>query len=311
MTPHPLPLIRSETLGLSTAHISPHNHQPRHYMEIADGGSFARVKATQRYSVPPKANGAHRRDESATDNRPSGRGKRGTIRGFSSGARKRMLKAHALINQSLLRPPALFVTLTYPGNHPVDSSATKKHLDRFAKRFMHRYPHGFFIWRFEYQERGGPHFHLLIYNVWYINRDWLANAWYDVVGSGDERHLRAGTQVRRVRTEEAVARYISKYMAKENIPAGVESTGRCWGIKNKAVYKRFVTRRVVRLTPEEFTMLRRIMRRYLLNQTNGRLNLGWLGPTHGLSCFMSSETAWRLYQYVHDFLLQKQSDHTG
>lgn len=62
-------------------------------------------------------------------------------------------------------------------------------------------------------------------------REWLSINWYEVVGSDDPRHLRAGTNVEQIRSPEGVMWYASKYVAKiDQEQAG--QVGRWWGCVN-------------------------------------------------------------------------------
>lgn len=64
-------------------------------------------------------------------------------------------------------------------------------------------------------------------------RKWVAETWYRIVGSGDERHLRAGTQVNQIRNYHGVTVYASKYMSKLVNGDGWDNPGRFWGILNR------------------------------------------------------------------------------
>jgi hypothetical protein len=126
---------------------------------------------------------------------------------------------------------ALFLTLTYPREYPADDVA-KRHLDTFAKRISRKWPNAAFVWRIEAQKRGAPHFHLLVYGVEFVPKAWLSRVWYEIVGSKDDRHLRAGTQVAYCHTIRQVLHYASKYAAKEE--QGVRPIeGRQWGVKGR------------------------------------------------------------------------------
>jgi len=67
---------------------------------------------------------------------------------------------------------------------------------------------------------------------------WVSRAWYEAVGSGDDKHLRAGTSVEQVRSWRGVASYTSKYIAKQqgqfvNVATGEQlRIGRWWGVWN-------------------------------------------------------------------------------
>jgi hypothetical protein len=80
-----------------------------------------------------------------------------------------------------------------------------------------------------------------------------------VVNSGDPLHLKAGTQVARVRSWRGVMFYAGKYMAKmDNIEF---ETGRVWGYFN-AGYIPWSDCEVIELTQEKVVKLMRMLRRY-------------------------------------------------
>ena len=71
----------------------------------------------------------------------------------------------------------------------------------------------------EFQEHGAPHFHLVTYNVSYINHDWIAARWNRTCSSNltDDKtikdHYDAGTPVERAKYWGTVNSYFSKTMA--------------------------------------------------------------------------------------------------
>ena len=132
-------------------------------------------------------------------------------------------------------PLPLFVTLTYPAKYPT-ARQSKIHLDRLLKRIARKYPKAAGVWRLEAQQRGAPHYHVLIWNEAYIPHAWIAEAWYAIVGSLDPNHLSAGTQTCRSRAFRQVWHYTSKYLAKPTENATGDSwdhPGRFWGIFNR------------------------------------------------------------------------------
>lgn len=156
------------------------------------------------------------------------RGVRRAISGFSAKSRRRLQQTCAEIQRDEL---PVFITLTYPGEFPTDSRIWKRHLDTIGKALV-RQGYGF-IWKLEPQKRGAPHFHLLAYGPvrgLHSFRMWLSEAWYRVVGSGDIRHFRAGTQVSRIRSMRGVRAYAAKYMSKTIDGAGWDAPGRFWGV---------------------------------------------------------------------------------
>ena len=88
----------------------------------------------------------------------------------------------------------------------------KADLKAWSGRLKREYPEAAFIWRLEFQKRGAPHFHMLLYGVnvsMKVFRQWLATSWYEVVDSGDERHQRAGTGAERMDSFRAAMNYAS------------------------------------------------------------------------------------------------------
>jgi hypothetical protein len=190
--------------------------RPQPLMSIAIGGSVAKLQGA---CIP----------------RPAQKyAPRGVIKGFSAASRKRLIELMASINRSAVRWMPLFVTLTYPAIWPDDPKVWKEHLDTFLKRVERKYVGLSAVWKLEFQQRAAPHFHIILFGARWLDAHWVARAWYAAVGSGDHRHLQAGTEVKRVRSWRGVMSYASKYLAKktqENIPA---FPGRFWGIFGRA-----------------------------------------------------------------------------
>lgn len=183
---------------------------------------------------------------------------RGKVTGFSKKSRLRLLKRMGQVNKSEL---PLFVTLTYPAEFPNDKSVYKADLDKFIKRLVYRFPKVAGFWRLEFQKRGAPHYHLLIWGLPYSKaiQKFISYLWYMTVKSGDEKHLQAGTQVQRVRSWRGVMSYASKYMAKE-MNFGQEC-GRVWGCFN-AGHIPWSKVLEVEVSQEKVIKAMRLMRRY-------------------------------------------------
>lgn len=121
------------------------------------------------------------------------------------------------------------VTLTYPAQFPTDGKVVKYHLVLLKKWLQYTYGVSA-AWFLEFQERGAPHYHLIADKA--IDKAALSQRWYEIVGSGDEKHLRAGTQVAVIRKPHAIAAYVAKYAAKgeqKQVPADYQNVGRFWG----------------------------------------------------------------------------------
>ncbi|HEY9758876.1 MAG TPA: hypothetical protein V6C97_27150, partial [Oculatellaceae cyanobacterium] len=92
--------------------------------------------------------------------------------------------------------------------------------------------------RLEFQERGAPHFHLLLFGVGFLDREWLSLTWAAICGyEGVERvkHEQAGTNVERVTGYRQATAYLSKYLGKLDrsecvtCDGEIMEPGRWWG----------------------------------------------------------------------------------
>ena len=158
-----------------------------------------------------------------------GGGKRGKISGFTSSSRRRLMQTLA---KTIKDQKPIFITLTYPKEWPSDPKTWKKHLQNFIKRLVYKYPGSSGFWKLEPQYRGAPHYHMLIWGVSYFDLLCFTGlAWFNVVKSGDLKHLQAGTRVEEIRSWKGVRSYASKYLGKkiEGLP-GWDEVGRFWGI---------------------------------------------------------------------------------
>lgn len=200
---------------LSTAHIRPR-------IEYYAGASL--LKSTK--GIPCEAVGG---------------GKRGKVKGFSHASRLRMMRTIGSIRRDAELPS--FVTLTYPDEFPTVERA-KRDLKVFIQRLRRKFPKAGFIWKLEPQQRGAPHYHMLVWGCSDVDLlAWVVPTWYDVAGNGDQNHFRfhagliPGTKpcVERVRSWRGVWSYASKYLGKTFDVAewGNQWTGRFWGVGNR------------------------------------------------------------------------------
>lgn len=186
------------------------------------GGALVELRRQTRAGLPVRAGG----------------GRRGVITKFSAASRRRLMREFNKLDEAHL-VAGYFATLTYPAEYPCVAE-TKRHLDSMCKRIMRRFPSCGLIWRVEPQKRGAPHYHLFLLGLrpegdvheWRRGlRRWLAAAWYDVVGSGDPRHLVAGTQFDPVKNIARAKAYAAKnYFAKDKHQFSDPFPGRHWGV---------------------------------------------------------------------------------
>ena len=277
--------------GLSTLHISPFQENPpppsglseyyeehrailrrvdHEYTAMADGRS---LNVNGRYEFEPnepklilRLGGSLAQVKTGLGG-GSGGAPRGSVVGFSSASRRRLMQIIASLERGE-RP--VFVTMTYPDIFPKELGKWKRDIDVFGKRLARRYPSAGFIWRIEFKERKtgaskgeiAPHFHLLVYGAGY--RDllgWVPKIWWTVVGSGNEDHMKAGTRVELVHSWGGIMRYVGKYIAKEeDYPENWQ--GRVWGIIGRAGLP-WAVEIVISLTDEQGIKLVRLGRKMI------------------------------------------------
>lgn len=180
---------------------------------------------------------------------------RGKINHFSYRSRRR-LRLFARNTSHLWK---VFIHLTYPKDYPLDGAKTKKHIDIFLKRLKRYCPEIKYLWVIEFQRRGAPHYHIVTDKE--IDRYWLSQNWYEVVGSGDEKHLRAGTKIEAVRDEQQTIAYLIDYINKleqKIVPEEYENVGRFWShSKNILEVSEYIIEDLPRNNRKNTRMIRR------------------------------------------------------
>jgi len=205
---------RQAAAPLSTAHIRPQGAEPT-------------VTWWEKSSLLKVSKGGHCE--------AVGGGQRGRIEGFSAQSRKRLLRTVARVRRDADLP--LFITLTYPDAFP-DGLGSKRHLQSIIKRVRRAHPDAGLIWKLEPQQRGAPHYNWLLWGVGLdAMQEWMPEAWYEIAGGNDIKHLqwhegKLGNRhcVDAVRDYKGVTAYAAKYLGKTFIIAGWKWVGQYWGV---------------------------------------------------------------------------------
>jgi len=209
----------------------------------------------------------------------------------------------AVINQALAGVPSM-LTLTYPDEGvpwPIPESRVKRDLLVFRLRFYRRYGKRPILWRRETQSRksgvhlgeAAPHLHLLVWAVVPGNEDkeWVSRTWWEIVGSKEPKHLRAGTQWVQPQSWPGVMAYVSKYHAKlSEIPA----EGRSWGYWWRELLPVQLYRNEI--PSDAFHALRRVLRRYIERKSGRRVQLRF--RSQGLCAYMPEAVGVRLIRWA-------------
>jgi len=210
----------------------------------------------------------------------SGGGRRGCISHYSRGSYKRLLdKLNGLDQREMVCGVWRFITLTFHLAVPPPREA-KKMLKAFRRAYEAAFGRICGFWKLEPQERGAPHFHLLIMRSSQgdvqAEINWVAHKWHEIAGAGSAYHLalalgqlpRSKPCVEVVDKFEAVVKYVGKYMAKPIDGAGWDRPGRWWGTWRDEMLPRTILREAV--NDEVARLMRRQIVRAYEHQPTGR-----------------------------------------
>lgn len=255
-----------------------------------------------------------------------GGGKRGAISGRSSQSRRRLLDTLHSVNREAF-DGALFVTLTYPDEIEPTPAKVKRDLDCFAERLRRLYPNVSAVWSQEPKPRKSGehvgkvyyHYHLIVFGVGFLERCWLSRVWFEIVGSSNESHLAAGTQVQLLKSSKQGIAYVAKYLSKNELSeialtqllavlsafplpvvlkwwqAYIEAeTGRTWGAfgrENLPVSFAYAV-----ITIKEFFNLRRQLRHFVKAESKRRgRKVRYRGDeSSGVTAYVNDQTAVKL-----------------
>ena len=154
---------------------------------------------------------------------------RGQVDGFSSASRRRLMVILNRLEWSGLS--VAFCSLTYGQLFP-DIETFKRHIDIFGKRMMRwAAAHGCklsIIWKMEFQERGAPHLHLLVFGLPSSMTDfelrqlmrwrWALSIGGDYWDKSDPEFWRVPfVQADWITSKKRAMAYVSKYLAKVDV----------------------------------------------------------------------------------------------
>lgn len=161
--------------------------------------------------------------------------RRGCITHFSKRSRFRLFKLLAMIKGNLEQRP-FFVSLTYHYGHLNVQTTAKDHLHNFFVQLRNFDPGVGYIWRMEYQIRGAPHFHLIIFpgdpsrrkhkGLYNIE---VSKIWHRVADPHSKKHKEFGCRIESIHSYTQACSYLSKYIAKCHDTESDLKHGKHWG----------------------------------------------------------------------------------
>jgi hypothetical protein len=133
------------------------------------------------------------------------------------------------LKNTIRERPIVFITLTYGQKFP-SPTETKAHLEAFKKRLLRFAPSSSALWRMEFQQRGAPHYHLIVFNLPYLPKDELARWWHEIVGDEYSDWSKGYskppfTRLEAILSAKRAFSYVSKYIAKYNQLCEISQSG--------------------------------------------------------------------------------------
>jgi len=195
-------------------------------------------------------------------NKSSG-GNKKAIKEFSPRSRVRLLKLVSRLDISQEKYP-VFITLTFAQKYPSPQQA-KEYMRLFVRKLNRRSSREISaIWRLEFQERGAPHFHLIVFGMDYIKKEYVAKLWANTIGkkywdTSKDEPAYPFTRIEGVQQHRKLIYYVSKYVAKADPkPEGqgsacgfnsvlyMDAIGRFWGVIKRNILPMAEIKRIVK-----------------------------------------------------------------
>ena len=233
------------------------------------------------------------------------RATRGAVTAFSRKSRKRLLELCARLDlaQIVREMPVIFITLTYAAQFP-STEQSKQHLRAFLERIRRFAPDASGIWRIEYQERGAPHYHLILFNLPFLPKRELTAMWGEIVGLQYWDNSQAlprppMTRIEAIRSPRKAMAYVSKYVAKSDSDSGSDSgfndvpylhAGRWWGVFNREKLQFAEALAIVLTLPLE--SLQQVLFQYRRLMAKKYYRANRYGRLRGASLFVDSSRCW-------------------
>jgi len=160
--------------------------------------------------------------------------KRGRVTTFSRKSRLSMFRAAASIRLEELSR-GWWISLTYHHRCPAGKKQLIDDIEAWTQAVRRKFPRMVYVKRLEFQERGFPHWHLLVWtergNMAFDTPRagrWMHRLWHRIAEPTSKHHAEHGPNVQPLDTWRKTLAYISKYCAKEQDGEQDGYTGRRW-----------------------------------------------------------------------------------
>lgn len=231
-----------------------------------------------------------------------GGGKRGSITQWTSASRLRWMRLLAKVQWSTL-PQPLWITLTYHGPDGYWPADPYRHLHQWLQTIQSNHGPMHYVWRLQWQARGAPHFHLVLWPPNSSNffckrayRQSLAYSWHEIADPTSKPHRTYGAKIEPLESYRHAARYIARYVAKESSQDVATGSARRWGhSRNLPVANALVLESSLHTAQ----LIRRIVRRYVRSQARDRRRADRYVMGHSqIHVFMPAHVAVQIIDHV-------------
>lgn len=234
-----------------------------------------------------------------------GGGIRKAITVWSARSRLRLMKTLARVTWTSL-PPPVWVTLTYhcpAGDWPPHAYVD---LHQWLTAVQRLYGEVNYIWRYERQQRGAPHFHVIL---WPPSRSQrfqgaayriqLAHLWHTLADPHSRAHALYGAHIEPLKSYRQASRYVAKYVSKESRENPADAGKRRWGRSHRLPLTPSID---YECSPEVVLRLRRLLRRFVHATARDRARAVRYVMGHAtIEIFVGAVTAQRMLFHVMDF----------
>lgn len=182
----------------------------------------------------------------------------GDIKSFSADSRRNLFNIFTTLNYSAYGEPR-FVSATWHYDAPDTMQTIKTYLANYVRRLKRSLPPFHTIWKFEYQKRGEPHFHFMIFPL-----EKESNFFTDQIESDIKRHWLEmkkckckycdvyAIDVKPINEYKHALIYIAKEIGKLQERYEDHDLGRIWGTSQNLRIKKYKT---VECTFEDYDKL--------------------------------------------------------
>ena len=157
------------------------------------------------------------------------------IKTFSSKSRQRLFQKFNKINYSSYGIP-IFLSLTFHFDDPDNKKSLKTFLRNYLKRLFRSLPPFDYIWKFEYQKRGTPHYHMILFphsKTYDFDLEEIKNIcvkhWLELKACKCKSCQQYSANVIKLETLKKSLSYIAKEIAKVQDRYEAHDLGRIWG----------------------------------------------------------------------------------